>query len=297
MTVPQDVSAGSGKRVTVTDSGDRVGTATVTIATAEITISPAESLRGETITVSGTGFPANDLVLIKYNDATKETATTSPTGTFEKEVTVPADEDINPGGTYTIEAVSQVNTPDVSAKEDHKIKGPVITLSPDTATPGSSITISGENFKGFLRVSLIEIGGQDVTPVPAPSTDQWGAFTTSDIQVPQLNLTRHAVKVVVGDDDGSDGDATEFLTLVGTVASNAPADVFASLGDRLVRVWYLERSTQVWSFYDPDSDVAAFNTLTEVSSGQNVSIIISSGANIGFQDKTLYPGTNPIALD
>ena len=297
VTVPQDVSAGSGKRVTVTDSGDRVGTATVTIATAEITISPAESLRGETITVSGTGFPANDLVLIKYNDATKETATTSPTGTFEKEVTVPADEDINPGGTYTIEAVSQVNTPDVSDKEDHKIKGPVITLSPDTATPGSSITISGENFKGFLRVSLIEIGGQDVTPVPAPSTDQWGAFTTSDIQVPQLNLTRHAVKVVVGDDDGSDGDATEFLTLVGTVASNAPADVFASLGDRLVRVWYLERSTQVWSFYDPDPDVAAFNTLTEVSTGQNVSIIISSGANIGFQDKTLYPGTNPIALD
>ena len=174
VTVPQDVSAGSGKRVTVTDSGDRVGTATVTIATAEITISPAESLRGETITVSGTGFPANDLVLIKFNDATVDTSTTSPTGTFEKEVTVPAGEDINPGGTYTIEAVSQVNTPDVSAGEDHKIKAPVITLLPDTATPGSNITISGENFKGFLRVSLIEIGGANVTPVPCAANRQVG---------------------------------------------------------------------------------------------------------------------------
>ena len=295
VTVPQDVTPGNAS-VKVTDSGDRVGTASITIATAELTISPAESLRGETITVSGTGFPANDLVLIKYNDATVDTSSTSPTGTFEQEVMVPAGEDINPGGTYTIEAVSQVNSPDVSAQEDHKIRAPVITLSPDAATPGSNLTISGENFKGFLRVSLIEIGGQNVTPVPAPQTDKWGAFTTSDIQVPQLNLTRHAVKVVVGDEDGSDGDATEFLTLVGAVASNAPADVFASLGDRLVRVWYLERSTQVWSFYDPDPDVAAFNTLTEVSSGQSVSIIISSGGSVEFQGTTLYQGTNPISL-
>ena len=129
------------KKIKVTDSGDRVGTATITIATAELTISPAESLRGETITVSGTGFPASDLVLIKYNGATVDTSSTSPTGTFEQEVAVPAGEDINPGGTYTIEAVSQVNTPDISAQDDHKIKAPVITLSPDTATPGSNITI------------------------------------------------------------------------------------------------------------------------------------------------------------
>ena len=300
VTVPQNVSAGSGKRVTVTDSGERVGTATITIATAELTISPAESLRGETITVSGTGFPANDLVLIKYNDATVDTSSTSPTGTFEQEVMVPAGEDINPGGTYTIEAVSQVNSPDVSAQEDHEIRAPVITLSPDAATPGSNLTVSGENFKGFLRVSLIEIGGQNVTPVPAPQTDKWGAFTTSDIQVPQLNLTRHAVKVVVGDEDGSDGDATEFLTLVAAVeeVSTDPAEVFAPLGDRLVRVWYLDRATQTWSFYDPDPEIVAFGlNMTEVSSGQNVSIIISPGETIDFQDETLFPGTNPIALD
>ena len=125
VSVPQDVSAGSGKKITVTDSGDRVGTATVTIATAELTISPAESLRGETITVSGTGFPATDLVLIKYNDATRrhfwyQSYRHLRTGSSM----VPAGEDINPGGTYTIEAVSQVNTPDISAEDDHKIKDP-----------------------------------------------------------------------------------------------------------------------------------------------------------------------------
>ena len=81
------------------------------------------------------------------------------------------------------------------------------------------------------------------------------------------------------------------------MAVTDPADVFASLGDRLVRVWYLDRATQVWSFYDPDPDFAAFNSLNEVSSGQNVSIIISDGDEIEFQGMTLYQGTNPISLD
>ena len=240
ITVPETVSSGAAT-VKVVGSGDRIGTASITIAEAVITVSPAESLRGSTVTVSGTGFPANDLVLIKYNSATVDTASTSPTGTFEQDITVPATENISPGGKYTVEAVSQVNTPKVSDDTEHKVSDPTIVIAPDTATPGSAITISGTNFKGFVRVASIEIGGQDVTPVPAPSTDRWGAFTAADIQVPQLNLTRHAVKVVVGNPDGSDGDATEFLTLVATAVSNAPADVFASLGDRLVRVWFLER--------------------------------------------------------
>ena len=296
--VPETVSSGPAT-VKVVGSGDRIGTASITIAKAEITVSPAESLRGSMITVSGTGFPANDLVLIKYNTATVDTASTSPTGTFEQDFTVPATENINPGGKYKVEAVSQVNEDTVSDDEEHKVSDPMIVISPDTAAAGSNITISGTNFKGFLRVNSIEIGGQDVTPVPAPSTDRWGAFTAENIQVPQLNATRHAVKVVVGKADGSDGDATEFLTVGVAVeeVSTAPADVFGGLGDRLVRAWFLDRATQQWSFYDPDPEVAAFNTLTEVSSGQIVTIILSEGDSVEFQGGTLFAGSNPVSLN
>ena len=298
ITVPETVSSGPAT-VRVVGSGDRIGTASITIATAEITVSPAESLRGSTITVSGTGFPANDLVLIKYNTATVDTASTSATGTFEQDITVPATENINPGGKYKVEAVSQINEDEVSDDAEHKVADPTIVISPDTAAAGSLITISGSNFKGFLRVASIEIGGQDVTPVPAPSTDQWGAFTAENIQVPQLNATRHAVKVVVGRPDGSDGDATEFLTVGVAVeaVSTDPADVFADLGDRLVRVWYLDRATQDWQFYDPDPAFASFNRLTEVTSGQVVTVIITDGEPVEFQGKSLYQGTNPISLD
>ena len=298
--VPETVSSGPAT-VKVVGSGDRIGTASITVATAEITVSPAESLRGSTITVSGTGFPANDLVLIKYNTATVDTSSTSPTGTFEQDITIPATENINPGGKYTVEAISQVNADPVSDTEQHKVSDPTIVISPDTAAPGSNITITGSNFKGFLRVASIEIGGQDVTPVPAPSTDRWGAFTAADIQVPQLNQTRHAVKVVVGRADGSDGDATEFLTVSAAVVEVAtdPADVFASLDDRLTRVWQFDNATQSWSFYDPRPEFADFNTLTEVSSGQIVTAILSEGGAITFASTpgTLYAGTNQVVLD
>ena len=297
ISVPDDVSSGSAT-VKVVGSGDRIGTATITIAKAEITLSPTESLRGEDITVSGTGFPANDLVLIKYNGGTVNTASTSPTGTFEQDITVPARQNINPGGKYEVEAVSQVNEVDVSATEDHEIKDPAISMDPTSAVAGSSITINGSNFKGFLQVHSIVIGGQNVTPVPAPSTDQWGSFTASNIQVPQLDATRHAVKVTVGASDGSDGDATEFLTVVVAVAAPAstdPADVFAPLGDRLVRVWYLDQDTGNWLFYDPDPDLANFNNLTVLPLQEVVVIIISEGENIDFPATTpafLQPGTN-----
>ena len=82
------------------------------------------------------------------------------------------------------------------------------------------------------------------------------------------------------------------------VATMRPAaEVFQELGDRLVLVWYLDRATQTWSFYDPDPEVAAFNTLVEVSSGDVVSVVLSAGDTVEFQGYTLYAGRNPICLN
>ena len=139
----------------------------------------------------------------------------------------------------------------------------------------------------------IEIGGQNVTTLPAPATDKWGTFSAT-VQVPQLSPGRYAVKAIIEDAGGD--SATEFLQVVETVevVSTDPAEVFAGLGDRLARVWYQDRATQDWTFYDPDPVFASFNRLTEVSSGQVVTIIITDGEPIPFQSKTLYQGTNSI---
>ena len=300
---PDTAGIGSGKK-TVSVSADgvradgdpssgRVAEGEIEIHKPAITLDPETSRRGTTVNVSGSGFPSGDLVQIKYtnNDSSVTVAAGSAdaSGAVSIDFTVPSYANI--GAKHDVEATSVGVFKGVTAKATHETPGATVTLSSDSVASGENITITGLNFPAFATVAVMEIGGVDVRPVPAPATSIDGDFT-STVLVPQKELGNQTVSIRV-----SQTTITTFLELVTVTVSRAPADVFASLGDRLVRVWYLERSTQVWSFYDPDPDVAAFNTLTEVSSGQNVSIIISSGANIGFQDKTLYPGTNPIALD
>ena len=296
--VPSDENGdgiGSGKKtVSVTAIGSgRVAEGSIEIPKAVITLDPVTSRRGTTVNVSGSGFPSGDLVQVKYdNDDTFVTVaagSADASGAVSIDFTVPSYARI--GAKHNIEATSVGIFKGVTAKATHETPGAMVTLSSDSISSGENITITGVNFPAFATVAVMEIGGVDVRPVPAPATSINGDFE-STVLVPQLELGNQTVSIRV-----SSTTITTFLELSTATVSRAPADVFASLGDRLVRVWYLERSTQVWSFYDPDPDVAAFNTLTEVSSGQNVSIIISSGANIGFQDITLYPGTNPIALD
>ena len=293
VSVPDGVPAGDTK-VVVTDSAGRVGEAKITVTKAALTLDPAEGLIGSDVTVSGVGFPANDLVLIKYNGNTQTTANTDSTGTFSKSITVPSS-GIATGGSYSVTATSQINEVAVSASKTHKTPKPAVTLSGATATAGSSLTLDGANFKGFVQVYRIEIGGQNVTTLPAPATDKWGTFTAT-VQVPQLSPGRYAVKAIVEDANGD--SATEFLQIVAeeVVVPTAPADVFASIGDRLSRVWYLDRATQEWSFYDPSEEFAEFNTLDTVSGGQVVQVIITDGETIEFQGMILYAGTNPISL-
>ena len=292
---PSGAGIGSGeKTIKVSATGsNRVAEGSIEIPKAAITISPETSRRGTTVTVSGTGFPSGDLVQVKYeNNADLRVVaagSADASGAVSIDFVVPSYARI--GTKHNIEATSVGVYAGVTAKGTHETPGAMVTLSSQQIASGQNITISGVNFPAFATVAVMEIGGVDVRPVPAPATSIDGDFE-STVLVPQLELGNQTVSVRV-----SQTTITTFLELATATVSRAPADVFASLSDRLVRVWYLERSTQVWSFYDPDPDVAAFNTLTEVSTGQNVSIIISSGANIGFQDKTLYPGTNPIALD
>ena len=295
--VPDDAQPGS-RKVQVKDGGGRIGEATITISEPAITLDPAESLVGSEITVTGTGFPANDLVLIKYDNRTVDTSATSSTGTFSQTITIPSGNE--PGAKVDIEAVAQVQVadPKASADAEHKLPDATITLSPAEVTAGGSLTINGASYQGFRQISLIEVGdGNTVTPVPAPSTDKWGTFSAT-VQVPQLTPGRYGVSVRVGNDPGV--SATEFLQVVTevVVVVTDPADVFASLteADRLARVWYLDQDADdTWKFYDPSPVFAAFNTLTEVPREEVVVIIINEGEAIEFPaatPSTLRPGTN-----
>ena len=290
VTVDVPLTVGTGEKTVSLTVGERTGEGTITVASPSISLNPAESLIGSTVQVTGSGFASDGRILLDYGTVTSlQIGQAGADGAVNMSFEVPAGAGIGASSTVKVYVIGNDT---INAKANHSTPGPMLTTT-SPVQAGGDMTINGSNFKGFSTLSEIKVGGQNVLPAPAPVTDRQGNFEVQ-VQVPLLGVGSHTATVA----DGDANRGTESFSVVATieVTSTAPADVFGGLGDRLVRVWYLDRETQVWSFYDPDPDVAAFNTLTEVSSGQNVSIIISSGESVESQGMTLYQGTNPIAL-
>lgn len=60
-----------------------------------------------------------------------------------------------------------------------------VALSLTSGTPGTVVTISGEGFESFMRVTRVLVGDVDVAPYPLPSTDARG-MALFDIRIPNL---------------------------------------------------------------------------------------------------------------
>ena len=163
------------------------------------------------------------------------------------------------------------------------------------AMVGDEVVGSGEVFNDQGQYRLLITGG-----------NQGDTLTISLIVLTAYIAVADVGNVVIG--NPGDLKTTNLTVSTSTVSTNAtgeepapvsrPAsEVFSGLGDRLERVWQLDRATQTWKIYDPDPGLAVFNTLTEVSSGDVVTLMVSQGSTVRSQGYTLYPGVNPIALD
>ena len=296
VTVNVPLGVGKGDKTVALQAGTRIGEGKITVAGPSVEVSPKESLVGSTITVVGSGFGSGERVEVFYgpkggNLQIEEVGIADGTGNLTIKFTVPSDAGI--GQTNSVE-VRVRNAPAIKASDDHNTPGPMIEVTSE-AQSGGHITITGSNFKSFSILSKVDVGAQKAIPSPAPETDKDGKVVFT-VRVPRLSLGSHNVTV----EDGGGNSATETFTVVDTPVSQAPADVFADISDRLERVWHFDAATQSespafgWSFYDPES---AASDLDTVSSGMIVTVIISSGGTIEFQGKTLYAGTNFISLN
>ena len=179
--VPSDEDGdgiGSGeKTISVTadgsdDSSGRVAEGSIEIPKATIALDPGTSRRGTTVNVSGSGFPSGDLVQVKYennnNFVTVAAGSADASGAVSVNFVVPSYAKI--GAKHNIEATSVGIFKGVTAKATHETPGAMVSLSTDNISSGQNITITGVNFPAFATVGVMEIGGVDVRPVPAPAT-------------------------------------------------------------------------------------------------------------------------------
>ncbi len=290
--VPNNVKAGS-RPVRIEDKGGVIGTASLTVPTPVLSIDPTESRIGTSVMVTGTGFPANDLVLVSYGGNAVGSAASDATGNFSVSITVPNTANID--DEHNVTAMPQINDKSTSAKAvKHSTPDEVVTLSPSTATPGQLITVSGENFRPFTVIDSIKIGDVTVGSAIGASTDANGSFSASNIQVPLLNPAQYLVSVSASGTGNGLGNA--YLDVVTEVASTDPADVFASLiaNGSLATVWHLDAATQSWTSFSTDPDLAAFNDLTSIT-GDQVYVLIMTAADT-FNGTPLFVGTNQVYI-
>ena len=298
VTVPLDVRTGENE-VQVTGWDNTLGTGTLTVPEPSITVIPPQGQRGDQVTVTGSGFAANGIFLVSYGDGgdlgvgdeTVGAGQSDARGNFEVSFRVPLDADI--GRVYRVTAemkVEGLGGGTLMAEDDHSPPAATVTISPDLVSPGDRMTIRGENLPPFALVRPEQFANRDFTPVPNISTSRNGTFEM-EIVLQGVEPGDHQLRVEV-----SGVVITQVVQVALPPLSGPPKHVFKELINAgvLLRIWFFDRATQTWSFFDPSPEFLEFSNLTTVNSDDILWLHLSGPFE--FQEDMLVEGWNHIAL-
>ena len=305
----------------VTDSGNRSGSVDITIPERTLTIEPAEARPGETVTLTGSGFPASNTrakehntpsIEITYADDLVGTAIPDGDGNITLSFRVPLDASIpsinRVEANYRIPGAASGSAP-VEAFVNHEVPGARVSLSMDEGKPGDNVTITGDGFKAFASVEYVRIGGIEVTPAPRPATDRNGEFTAT-ILIPDLAEGTNSVEVKVGVTAHANfkvfgvGDGAMMPEVM--MAEEATPDVaFAAViaEDNLISVFHFDPATQNeapnygYTVYDARPLFMSGNNLDSIEPGEFYTVQVSEnqmGVTLGTETVDLYAPFTPI---
>ena len=274
-------TSGTGANIVVaTDSTGLTAVGSFNITQPTMSVSPTTGYKGDTITLTGSGWlPGNlGLVQIQFAGVTYAVAIPDSSGNFTGMMTVP----VNAAASSVVGAVDIANN---RAPTQQFLLGPAkITVSPVSGPVTTQVTVTGVGFQPQSGLQALTIGGTIVTPTTPVVTDVVGKFTAT-FAVPGLVQQAHAVVAWV-----NNISASTFFTI--TAAPVSTAVQLATLSDTLVRVWGYSGGT--WYMYDP-ADLADSN-LASLSSGSGYWINVSAGDTVvyGGFSKVLVAGWNLI---
>ena len=167
-----------------------------------ISLSPSTANPGSTVEVFGSGWGVktdddvtSQVTLELDNNAGVQYGPfpVSSTGEFTGAFTVPANSQVatikvtatdnNGMGTARtngFDADAEAGTSgDQSAAKNLRVPTGVVSVSPDRASTGTVITVSGKGFPAQTNLSALSFGVANALPVPAPATDVTGDFTVT----------------------------------------------------------------------------------------------------------------------
>ena len=303
---------GGTQTLEVTDNGGRTGSVEITIASRSLSITPAASGLGTTVSVEGSGYPAANsstgaataptvTMTYYYGSSSKNVATFTPDGngafagtfTVPLDAGIPSDNLVKSSFSYTPSGGSATT---VTNTVSHSIPTASLSASTSSGPAGTVVTLTGSGFKAFSTVSSLTIGGVDSRPAPVPATDGDGELST-EVMVPQLATGSHAISVTIASTTASSNFSVTAASTDTGVQSGVADAIGTPVGDNLVRVFNFNNATKAWTFYDPDPDLADANTLSNVAAGSVYWIKVTADADVTLNGtaRSLYAGWNLVS--
>ena len=294
-----DADPGEKVAVRLEQKDGKLGTGTIEIKKPTIAINPTEGRTGTTIVVTGTGFPANDQVILTYGGpADAETASiahivdrqlTDAAGNFNSSFNVPSG--ATPGSAGNLVQAFRpalgTNADRASNAEKHTVPGPVISIEPKKGQAGDTVIVKGLYHRSNAPV-VITIGTSTVAVSP-DSADAQGDFTF-EVEIPGNQGQFPVLTVKVDNVIPAGGTAIiEVLPTPEAPATRDAATEFAGIGDALESVFRFDNATKTWDGYNPDAPAAA-NDLKVVNSGDKLWIAVSEDAE--YNGEALTPTWN-----
>lgn len=305
-----------GHSVVVKDSQGLQAAASVTIPEPTLSLSPALSRAGSTVTVTGSNYPvastrtgadAAPKVNIEYTVAGASpvrvaTAVPDSAGKISASFQVPRDA---AAGSIDNAVTATAAGTLIKGTAKHSLLAALVTISPASGPPESVAQLRGSNLRPFMPVTTLTMGSLRLSLVTSVHTNADGSFTGLFV-VPLLENGAYAVLVGVDDQQ-----YLAKFTVTGAVLPEAepppvtpeiPNSVdlgraLQPMGDNLVRVFHFDNTTKRWAYYDPRPAFASLNTASRLVEGQAywVAVKADQSAMTGDKVRTFYRGWNLIA--
>jgi hypothetical protein len=155
-------------------------------ADAGLMVSPTSGAPGSVITISGWGFSNNTQMRIFLDYERLGEIITTEAGTFTQIVAIPIG---TSPGTHRITGSDNANI----IEEIFTVTAPAkIAISPNTASPGTSLTILGSNFSPNTRV-IIRFDDAQIPTIPFDLVASASGTFSTTVQLPKTNAGSHVV--------------------------------------------------------------------------------------------------------
>ena len=300
-----DADHGEEVEVKLTQDDGKVGTGTIIIKKPTIEVSPPEGRVGTTIVVTGTGFPANDQVIITYGGPSEATTAsvahvvdrqlTDAAGDFNASFNVPANAGTSSTGNI-VQAFRPALDPNVDRESNeakHNVPGPTVTIEPKKGQAGETVTVTGLYHRSNASVE-VHIGTDKVSADGARA-DAGGDFVV-EAAIPDNQGQFPVLKLEVDGEIPAGG--TAIIEVLPAPEVEPTRDVATEFAD-LIEAGVLDsvfryNDDKSWSGYSPAAPAEA-NDLDTVNSGDFLWIKVSAdGESYGGKDLTTTP--NPWTL-